>query len=267
VGGLERFGAKRSDDGTTIEVPLPAAAGDPPGTVGEVVVIAGALKSNPRQLVSWRGDMHLIHRTEGRDVVYVHDSTVHVHLRGDPHAVRDEVDGPLKNNVRMLSLSTDSALDWAMTTPVACENCAVESGHKEGLQPKFDVDPASPYPPDYSQVLVNPMMFSVDVLQNRLGFAGYVGPNEFGSWQSPGLPARPASLRTPDLTHLTTPWEPAKPTALFGVVPLAFGVGQSVPAGQVEWFDDRGPDSWSSRHTVRWGGLDVYPVVDDTLGR
>ncbi|MBX3620914.1 MAG: hypothetical protein KF891_13165 [Rhizobacter sp.] len=267
VGGVEREVFRRADDGSSLELYLPPAAGDPPGTVGEVVVTVADRKSNPRQLVSWRGDIHLIHKTEGGYVEYVDDSIVHLHLRGDPHAVRDEVDGELKNNMRILSLSSDTRLDWQMTTPVACENCSVHSGHKEGLEPKYDVDPASPYPPDYSQVQINPMLASVDAVQGRLGFFGYIGPNQFGLAYPPGLDPVPEPLTTPDLTRVAVPWNPAVPSALYGAVPLGFGPGLNVPAGQLESFEDNGANHWSARHTVKWGTLNVWPVVDDRIGR
>ncbi len=82
---------------------------------GEVVVGVQNLKSNPRQLGSWIGKVSYASKRvddQCNGATFKADVDVDLHLRADMQAMRQEVDGPLKNNPAVIVPANDTAGRW-----------------------------------------------------------------------------------------------------------------------------------------------------------
>lgn len=110
VGGVP-VAATWAPDGSKAEATLANA------THGEVVVKVKDRTSNPRVLGDWRGTV--TYRRESVEVTgcggakFHNTMVVDLHLRADMHAVREEVDGPLKNNPHYLIPAPDTRATWS----------------------------------------------------------------------------------------------------------------------------------------------------------
>jgi hypothetical protein len=73
----------------------------PQGSAGNVEVEVNGIRSNPRPIVSWRGDLTYVNHlapplaAPGSPRLTV---TYHAHLRADPYGYRKEVDGPVEDD-------------------------------------------------------------------------------------------------------------------------------------------------------------------------
>jgi hypothetical protein len=73
----------------------------PQGAAGNIEVEVNGIRSNPRPIVSWRGDLTYVNHlappltAPGSPRLTV---TYHAHLRADPYGYRKEVDGPVEDD-------------------------------------------------------------------------------------------------------------------------------------------------------------------------
>ncbi len=94
-----------------IELTLPTGPNDPPGSHGDVIVTTRKRSSNVRPLTSWRGEIVYLaeelaqEHGQGR---LTRELRLELHLRGDGHATRTEVDGAPKPNTWNLIAASDS---------------------------------------------------------------------------------------------------------------------------------------------------------------
>lgn len=107
-----------AEDGSMIAVNLPTDAGDPAGSVGDVVVTARGRRSNVRTLTSWRGQVQYLYEElpdtiNGEAGILSNQITVNLHLRGDAHALRTSVDGPLLDNPWNMIPASDTFATWS----------------------------------------------------------------------------------------------------------------------------------------------------------
>lgn len=98
-----------------VEVELPTAENDPPGSMGDVVVTARDRTSNRRVLTSWRGTVEYTFETlpvPGSTGLLTSVLTLDLHMRGDAHELRTEVDGSLGRSVRRVVPASDTKASY-----------------------------------------------------------------------------------------------------------------------------------------------------------
>ncbi|GAA4344315.1 hypothetical protein GCM10023165_27340 [Variovorax defluvii] len=113
VGGTQVAVSQWGDD--RIEVELPTGENDPPGSLGEVVVKARDRTSNKRVLTSWRGKVDYVYETvpyPGTTGTLTSTVTVDLHVRGDAHELRKEVDGTLLRGTRTFVPASDTKVSY-----------------------------------------------------------------------------------------------------------------------------------------------------------
>ncbi|WP_162578908.1 hypothetical protein [Variovorax sp. PBS-H4] len=113
VGGTPVQVSAWSDD--RIEVNLPTADNDPPGSMGDVVVTARDRTSNRRVLTSWRGSVEYTFETlpiPGSTGLLTSVLNLDLHVRGDAHELRTEVDGSLGRSVRLFVPASDTKASY-----------------------------------------------------------------------------------------------------------------------------------------------------------
>ena len=165
VGGAQLSVAEKDWKNDRIELTLPTGTGDPAGSHGEVVVTARKRKSNRRVLTSWRGNISYVleDRPSGSDEGELTVKLdVEVHLRGDAHAMRTEVDGTVKPVGWNLHLASDSKASYrAAGTRTDSAGNVIRSYAGAGQLTYTDV-PESRSGSNFS------MIARVDALQKRL---------------------------------------------------------------------------------------------------
>ncbi|MDP9917489.1 hypothetical protein J2W24_003140 [Variovorax boronicumulans] len=100
-----------------IELMLPTAPNDPPGSHGDVVVTARKRTSNVRPLTSWRGQIEYLQEEqvmENATGKQTKQLLVDLHLRGDAYAIREQVDGPVMQNTTLLIAASDSQASYVV---------------------------------------------------------------------------------------------------------------------------------------------------------
>jgi hypothetical protein len=260
-------------DGSEIEVTLPTSPSDPPGSKGAVVVSVGGRTSNPRMLTSWRGDMEFVYEElyGAEPDVFRNRLIGHLHVRADGHGVRSEVDGPVSNNTYLVSVASDSRAEW-----VADGGCAVchlyqqWSGSKQGLEFSYNIDPSSPYPPDFTKITNNDAIAMVNAVDRKLQLFVQIGKLEDFTVTTFDTPpsSEPSRLNRPDSTVFwappSGPWSGDMP----GAAPLKFGSGQNVtPEKYSKIVPGSNESSVDTRHTIQWGAFTASPEFDDRIGR
>ncbi|MGB3067502.1 MAG: hypothetical protein WBC18_03105 [Ottowia sp.] len=101
-----------------IELMLPTAPNDPPGSHGDVVVTARKRTSNVRPLTSWRGQIEYLQEElvmENATGKHTRQLLVDLHLRGDAYAIRELVDGPVEQNTSLLIAASDSQASYVVS--------------------------------------------------------------------------------------------------------------------------------------------------------
>jgi hypothetical protein len=260
-------------DGSEIEVTLPTGPNDPPGSKGEVVVTVQSRSSNVRVLGSWRGDVEYMHEEiyGAEPDVFRNRSTLRLHLRADAHAMRTEVDGPLLDNPYLISMASDTRIDWVADG--GCADCHLFqswSGSKTGLEPMYNIDASSPYPPDYSQPMVNAVFGAIQATSGQLQLYAGLGQFQTFTVTSHETPVRThqAALRLPDQTLFATPRPPGSVGGLTQALALPFAWQQDIGAEKRERLVQGGSsDSAPQRHTIRWSAINASPAFDDRIGR
>jgi len=132
-------------------------------------------------LSSWRGDMSYVREELYGDEpdVFRNRLTGHMHVRGDGHGVRSEVDGLVGNNPYLVSMASDSRAEWSADGGCAlCHLYQVWSGQKQDMEFSYNVDPVSPYPPDYSRPANNLAFALIDAVDRRLQLFAVIGGTE-----------------------------------------------------------------------------------------
>ncbi len=105
-------------DANRLEVTLPTGTGDPAGSHGEVIVMARERKSNVKVLSSWRGTLSYFFEVMPGDNytgVLSNRYDIDLHLRGDAHETRTEVDGALKGNTWNVIPASDTVVNYSAT--------------------------------------------------------------------------------------------------------------------------------------------------------
>jgi hypothetical protein len=260
-------------DGSEIEVTLPTSPSDPPGSKGAVVVSVGGRTSNPRMLTSWRGDMEFVYEElyGAEPNVFRNRLIGHLHVRGDGHGVRTEVDGPVANNTFLVSVASDSRAEWKADG--GCPDCHLFeqwSGEKKDLEFSYNVDPSSPYPPDFTKLVNNNAIAMINAVDRKLQLFVQIGATDDFTVTTFGTPPTIGSsrLNRPDSEVFwpmpTGPWTGEMP----GAAPLKFGSGQSVtPEKHQKVVPGSNPSAVDKRHTIQWGAFSASPEFDDRIGR
>lgn len=159
------------------------------GTHGDVVVTTRGLRSNTRVLASWRTQVRYEHEEEAvqncHGAKFHNTAVIDVHLRADAHAVRTEVDGPLRNNPHLVVPAPDTRATWT-----ADGNCTIDgslhtrwSGNGT-LAFNTDIDFDDPVGVPSGNLLVG----RFDALERRFQFSGVFGHTANYTVTSLGVP-------------------------------------------------------------------------------
>jgi hypothetical protein len=259
-------------NGSEIEVTLPTGPGDPPGSMGRVVVQVGELRSNPRQLRSWRGDLSLqyeeLYGTEPD--VFRNRAVAHLHIRADAHGQRDEVDGPVRNNTFLVSVASDSRAEWLAEG--GCPTCHLFhewSGRREDQEFAYDIDPSSPYPPDFTRINNHNALIMINAVDGKLQAFLQMGSLSDFTVTHYETPVRTTEERFHQLDPAlffpspTGPWAGDMPLA----APLRFDAEQRVTAQKLVKEVDGSGGQVLKRHTIEWGTFMPSPAYDPRIGR
>ena len=259
-------------DGREIELTLPTGPGDPPGSMGRVVVQVGELRSNPRQLRSWRGKLsHQYEELYGAAPnVFRNRALAHLHIRADAHGQRDEVDGPVRNNSFLVSVASDSRAEWLAEG--GCPTCHLNhewSGRREDQEFAYDIDPSSPYPPDFTRINNHNALFMINAVDGKLQAFLQMGNLSDFTVTHYEVPVRTTEERfhAPDpalfFPSPTGPWTGDMPLA----APLRFDAEQRVAAQKLVKEVDGSGGRVLKRHTIEWGAFTASPAYDPKIGR
>lgn len=260
-------------DGSEIEVTLPTGPADPPGSKGEVVVTVQGRSSNPRMLASWRGQIEYVSEEiyGAAPNIFRNRTLLKLHLRADAHAMRSEVDGPLLDNPYLVSMASDTRFEWVADG--GCPTCHLFqswSGSRQDIEPMYNIDASSPYPPDYSQPMVNPVFAAIQATTGQLQIYSGFGLLERMTVITHGVPVttHPAALSLPDQTLFTTPRAPGQVGGLAQAIVLPFAWQQDIAAQHLERLvPGSSNDSAPHRHTIRWTTITASPQFHDRIGR
>jgi hypothetical protein len=241
-------------DGKKIEALLGNA------THGEVVVTARGRRSNVRVLADWRGSVTYAQESQevtGCDEAWFHNTVViGLHLRADAHGMREEIDGPVKNNPYPIVPAPDTRATW--TAGGSCPDHTSWSG-SGAFTFRTDLDPSDP---SGELPTGNRLTARIDTVEGRFQLGGVFGHEERKTVVSLGTTRQQALTfdtelagfvnRGPDFTKLL-------PYGTF----LPFGTQLNVGASQHQQAHDVLPH----RLTVRWSALSASPAYDDGIGR
>ena len=256
VGGKE-FGATLSADGTMVDVDLG------PEAHGEVVVTTRKRKSNPRVLASWRGQVQYVQKKEdaGCDPVFSNTVTVDLHLRADGHGVRDEVDGPVRDNRNPNMPASDTTATWRADGTCVMDGQTQATWSGSGSVPLLLYDFRSiPVSLPTADVLIA----RVDAVQKRIQLALTTGPTARTTVTTPDDTSKqPLLFQVDAMGFLNDGSDLFRDLMPWGTF-LPFGSGLDVPAAQQA---KGSPDGVPGETlTIHWG-LTASPAYDDTIGR
>ncbi|MBX3608929.1 MAG: hypothetical protein KF871_03460 [Hydrogenophaga sp.] len=246
----------RSD---AVELVLPTAPNDPPGSLGDVVVKVRGRTSNPRTLASWRGLVSYRLDFVDDDGVLSQEIKIRLHLRADAYARRTAVDGGLLANTWNVLPASDTTITYEGSGTRDRGDGDVEIWRGIGVY-QLANGPFSAQEPKMA------LYVRVDALQQRFELTAITPV------------VAPALVRTrPDLP-------PTLPTGLMFMPPfemqfmnengtlndheplvygnyVPFGTNGSVAAGQhVAVLDEL-------RRTVKWEAMTALPALTDQIGR
>ncbi|MCC2673688.1 MAG: hypothetical protein K0R58_635 [Ramlibacter sp.] len=231
------------------------------GTHGEVVVTTNQRRSNKRVLASWR--TQVVYQQEEEAVQNCNGAKFHntvsidLHVRADAHAVRTEVDGPLKNNSRVFVVAPDTRATWT-----ADGNCTIGgrlhtrwSG--SGAFPfNTDFDFENPSGPPTGNILLG----RVDAIEQRFQLTGLFGHDQRHTVTTflapPAL--RPVQIDV-DLVGFRNRKAGELPYGTY----IPFSASQVIAADEQVRTNPR--DGHSVK--VRWGAASPTPAFDDDVAR
>lgn len=255
VGGKE-FAGKTSADGKMLEADLG------PTDAGTVVVTTRKRKSNPRMLASWRGHVKYVQKLEDAGCAAVFSNTVDVnlHLRADAHAVRDEVDGPVRDNRWPIMPASDTTATWSAAGVCSSGGALQARWSGSGALAFYLWDSRSPGAPGTN---VDLLVARIDAVEKRFQLALTTGLADRTVIQTPDDATRQPLFFHPDamgfvndgsdLFRYLMPWGTFLP----------FDASMAVPDAQQQ---KTGPDAPGEALTIHWG-LTVAPAYDDSIGR
>lgn len=256
VGGVP-VAATWAADGSRAEATLANA------THGEVVVKVKDRTSNPRVLGDWRGTV--TYRRESVEVTgcggakFHNTMVVDLHLRADMHAVRDRVDGPLKNNPHYLIPAPDTQATWS-----AGGVCALDGEVHTQWSGSGDIafNTSLVLEDVHTPPTGNIMMARIDAVQKRFQLNMVADGKPRTKVVKFGKPLQQPLLFEielygflnlgPDFTRLLP----------FGTF-LPFGAGVDLAGGRHRQAHDVLPLTMD----IRWSGMGASPAYDDDIGR
>lgn len=245
--------------GSAIELTLPTATNDPPGSTGDVVVKARARTSNPRTLTSWRGVVSYTLENIDEGGILSHTIRVRLHLRGDAFARRTQVDGDLLPNTWNVIPASDTVITYEASGTRDHGDGDLETWSGNGSYELVSgVFPASePKMALYARV---------DAIHQRLELTA-LPPNV-----APGIVRnRPEGDPTyPSGLMIMPPFEMQfmnENGNLNDHAPLIYGnylpFGATGTIGASQHMAEEG----DMRRTVRWAAMTALPALDDRIGR
>ena len=246
-----------SADGRKIEALLGNA------THGEVVVTARGRKSNPRILASWNGQLTYTHEEEAVSNCSTRFRTaavIDLHLRADAHGIRDEVDGPVKNNPQLLTPAPDTLANWTASGECIADGLLHTRWSGKGafrFEPYFDFE--------NGQIPTgNIMVARMDANEQRFQIYGVFGQHEryqkteFSEDQVTQQPLYFDRELAGFVNHNGSDAS-LLPHGTF----LPFDARQNVGAKQQRMAHDVLPYSLE----VKWGAMQPSPSFDEKIGR
>lgn len=224
---------------------------------GEVVVTARERRSNPRVLASWRGSVSYIHESmevSGCDAKFHNTAVIDLHMRADAHGVRDEVDGPVKNNPHVVIPAPDTRATW--TAAGNCPDHTRWSG-SGAFGFRTDFDPSNP-----GTLTGNHLSARIDTVEGRFQLNGVFGHEERKTVVSLGMQTQQQLYFDTDLAGFVNNGPDFTKLLPWGSL-LPFGGTLNVGASQHFQAHDVSPHSLR----VRWSSMAVSPAFDDKIGR
>lgn len=248
--------ATTSPDGTMVDVNIG------PDIAGQVVVTTRKRKSNPRMLASWRGQVKYVQKADdaGCPPLFSNTVLVDLHLRADAHGVREEVDGPVRNNRWPNMPASDTRATWSADGTCVMDGTLQARWSGSGSVPLLLYDfrdvPASLMDADV-------IVARIDAVENRMQLALATGPTRRATVTTPdGTSTQPLLFNTDSMGFLGDEQNNFQDRMPWGTF-LPFDAGLAVPARQQQMASPSFPEQTL---TIDWR-LSVAPAYDDTIGR
>lgn len=233
------------------------------GMHGEVVVKVGELTSNPRVLGDWRGTV--TYKQESEEVTgcsgakFHNTAVVDVHLRADMHGIREEVDGPVKNNPYYLIPAPDTQATWTAGGACVIGGDTHTSWSGSG---SFGFNTSIVLEEQQGPPQGNLMTGRIDVVDGRFQLNGVFGQDERKKVVALGVTSMEPLLFDPNLFGFVNPGPDFTKLLPFGTF-LPFSGQLGVGADRQVKQHPVSPYSLE----IKWTAFPASPGFDDSIGR